>query len=352
MVRSGWKENGTAMFPWRVSRKLEWGRRFRLPGPVLVASLAAALGAGILLAQQPIIRVDVRLVHVLAVVKNKAGQLVGGLTKDDFEIYDNGAKQDVAIFERQSNQPLSVAILVDVSGSTAIDLKYEIDSGSRFIRTLLNEGNPQDAVALYTFDYQVTLEENFTHNATALQERLKRIHGEAGTSLYDAIYLAARQGLESRPGRKAMVIVSDGGNTTSSKDSHQALEAAQMADSVIYPVVVVPITNDAGRNVAGENVLTFMAQGTGGRPFFPTGGAQLDRAFEQIISELRTEYLLGFYPHDVPLTRDRFHKLTVKVKQLDLQVSARNGYYGEADSFSGSPQESIGIDPRPMRKKQ
>ena len=197
-------------------------------------------------------------------------------------------------------------------------------------------------MALYSFDYQVTLEQNFTHNFTLLEDRLKRIHGDAGTSLYDAIYLAARDGLEARPGRKAMVIVSDGGNTTSAKDSHQALDAAQMADAVIYPVVVMPITNDAGRNIGGENALTFMAQSTGGPALLPELGAVLDRAFSDIISELRTQYLLGFYPHDVPLTKDRFHKLAVRARQPDLRVSARNGYYGEAESFSASSQDSEG----------
>jgi Ca-activated chloride channel family protein len=286
-------------------------------------------------------------------VRNKAGQLVGGLRKEDFEIYDNGAKQEVSLFERQTNQPLSVALLIDVSGSTQIDLKYEVDSASKFLHALLSEGNPDDRVALYTFDYRVTLEQNYTHNLALLQDRLKKLHGEAGTSLYDAVYLAAREGLEARSGRKAMVIVSDGGNTTSSKDSHQALEAAQMADAVIFPVVTMPITNDAGRNIAGENVLTYMAQGTGGRPFFPTLGAQLDKAFADIIAELRTEYLLGYYPHNVPLTKDRFHKLTVKVQQPDLHVSARNGYYGEAESFSASSQEGgISVEPQQTRKKR
>ena len=106
-----------------------------------------------------------------------------------------------------------------------------------------------------------------------------------------------------------MVIVTDGGNTTSYKDSHQALEAAQLADAVIYPVVVMPIVNDAGRNIGGENLLTFMAQGTGGRTFLPSLGAQLDKAFRDIISDLRTEYLLGYYPHNVPPTKNRFHTL-------------------------------------------
>jgi Ca-activated chloride channel homolog len=314
-------------------------------------ALIAATAAVALAQEQPVIRVNVRLVHILATVKNKGGQLVGGLHKEDFEIFDNGAPQQVAVFERQTDQPLSIALLIDVSGSTAIDLKSEIDSAARFIRALLAEGNPKDQVALYTFDDRVSLEQNFTHNFTLLQERLKHIRGSAGTSLYDAIYLAAREGLEARSGRKAMVIVTDGGNTTSLKDSHQALEAAQMADSVIYPVVVMPITNDAGRNIGGEHVLTFMAQSTGGRSFPVASGASLDRTFSDIISELRTEYLLSFYPHDVPLTKDRFHKLTVRVKKPDLQVSARSGYYGEADTFSAS-SESGETSAESMAKKK
>jgi len=322
----------------------------RLVVPLLIAAAFAALAPA---QQPPLIRVNVRLVHILATVKNKAGQLAGGLRKEDFEIYDNGARQEVAVFERQTDQPLSIALLIDVSGSTAIDLKFEIDSASRFLHALLNEGNPKDQVAIYAFDDQVTLQQNFTHNFTLLQDKLKRIHGSAGTSLYDAVYLAAREGLEARSGRKAMVIVSDGGNTTSSKDSHQALAAAQMADAVIYPVVVMPITNDAGRNIGGENALTFIAQNTGGRPFFPTLGASLDRSFSDIVSELRTEYLLGFYPHDVPLTKDRFHKLSVRVKEPDLQVSARSGYYGEAEGFSASPQDGeVSVEPRDTRKKR
>jgi len=150
-----------------------------------------------------------------------------------------------------------------------------------------------------------------------------------------------------------MVIVSDGGNTTSAKSTQQALEAAQMADTVVYPVVVMPITNGAGRNTGGEHALTFIAQNTGGTPFFPMLGAQLDHDFNEIIAELRTEYLLGFYPHNVPLTRDRYHKLTVSVKRPDLRVSARGGYYGDAESFSPSSSGGdLSVDPRESRKKK
>src|SRR6185312_6621731 len=134
--------------------------------------------------------------------------------------------------------------------------------------------------------------------------------------------------------------------TTSFRDSHQALEAAHLADAVIYPVVVVPIVNNAGRNTGGENVFTFMAEGTGGRTFLPALGSQLDKAFRDIINDLRTEYLLGFYPHNVPLTKNRFHTLEVRVKSPELQVFARNGYYGEAEAKIGStPDARIALEP-------
>ena len=270
------------------------------------------------------------LVRVLATVKNPAGQLVGALNKEDFEILDNGVPQQIAVFERQTEQPLSVAMMVDASGSTAKDLKYEVDSVVRFFHALFAEGNPKDAVALYSFNYQVTLHNFFTHNEGPLEHSLRSITGEAGTSLYDAIYFASRH-LEDRDGRKVIVIVTDGGDTTSVKDFHAALDSAQLANASIYPVLVVPIENDAGRNLGGEHALTTMALGTGGRVFQPTLGAAMDSAFTEIIKDLRTQYLLAYYPKDVPLTKNRFHRLEVRTHRSDLRVTARNGYYGEAE---------------------
>ncbi len=303
--------------------------------------------------QQPVIRVEVNLVRIVATVKNQAGDLVGALRKEDFQVSDNGAPQEIAIFERQTDQPLSVALMVDTSGSTAKDLKYETDSALRFLKALLGEGNRDDTVSLFSFNWQISQNTNFTHSLVTLTNGLQKLHGEAGTSLYDAIYLASEQ-LESREGRKVMVIVTDGGDTTSSKNLKQALAAAQYADAVIYPVVVIPITNDAGRNIGGENALKFMADGTGGRTFLPSLGAELDRAFTDIIDELRTQYLLGFYPRNVPLTKDRFHKLEVRVKRPELRVSARNGYYGEAEGGSGAPDARTSIAPErtPEAKKK
>jgi Ca-activated chloride channel family protein len=171
--------------------------------------------------------------------------------------------------------------------------------------------------------------------------------------MYDAIYYAARD-LEPREGRKVIVVVTDGGDTVSKHDLQAALQEVQLADAVIYAIVVVPITNEAGRNIGGEHALQFMAEGTGGRTFLPSVGAALDRAFTDILTDLRTQYFLGFYPHDVPPTKNPFHKLDVHVNNPDLRVSARNGYYGEVEGVSGSPDERISISPerqQPKKKK-
>jgi len=290
---------------------------------------AALFAAAPVQPQDTVIRVNVRLVRMLVTVKDGNGRLIGSLNKNDFTIFDNGIKQDVAVFERQTEQPLSVAVLVDTSASTGIELRYELDSVSKFLKALLGEGNTSDTVALYSFNWQVNLLSSYTRRFARLDQQLKQLKSEGGTSLYDAIYLASRE-LELRDGRHVMVIVTDGGDTTSVKDFHQALEAAQLADVLLYPVLVVPITNDAGRNVGGENALTTLAAGTGGRVFLPTLGAELDRAFSDILRELRTQYLLGFYPKDVPLTKDRFHNLKVSVPGPSLRVITRSGYYGES----------------------
>lgn len=317
---------------------------FRRPASLL------ALTAALLTAQQPTFRADVSLVHVIATVKNSAGELVGDLGKDDFEVYDNGAKQEIAHFGKQSDQPLSVALLVDTSGSTAKDLAYETGAAAKFLRAILEESNPADRVALYSFNYDIE-QGGFTQNYAGLERRLRSLRGDAGTSLYDAVFYAARA-LEMREGRKAIVIMTDGGDTTSSRDLSAALKAAQIADAVIYPVVVLPITSQSGRNTGGEHALDFMARGTGGRTFYPAINAQLDKAFADIVRELRTQYVLGFYPKDVPLTKNPFHTLEVRTKSAELRVSARNGYYGESEGGGSPGPARISVDPERTTKKQ
>jgi Ca-activated chloride channel family protein len=317
--------------------------------PTFLSSVARllAVGSSILCslslptpAQESTFRVDVNLVRILATVKDNTGRLIGDLEKQDFTVLDNGAPQQVAVFERRTEQPLLVSLLIDNSGSTAKDLKYEIESVNRFLRALFSEGNPKDALALYSFNYEVRKLSHFTRNQSTLEHSLKGLKGEAGTSLYDAIFLAARE-LEDRDGRKVIVVVTDGGDTTSVKDFHGALKAAQRSDAVIYSILVMPITNDAGRNIGGENALTTMGERTGGRVFAPNLGPGIDKAFVDILKELRTQYLLGFYPKDVPLNADPFHKLEIKVRDSNLRVSSRNGYYGEIESSRRGAKISV-----------
>ncbi len=327
-----------------------------IPRAKTAGYLAAALCVGALLAQETAkFSSTVSLVRVVTTVRTQAGEIMGTLNKGEFEVYDNGVKQQVSVFEHQTEQALSVVLMVDTSGSTAKELKYEADSASRFFRALLGEGNTQDTAALYTFNWEVREQLSFTRDLRGLDSRLKLLHGEAGTAMYDAVYLGAQR-LEPRGGRKVIVVITDGGDTVSKVSVHKALEAAQLADAVIYAIVVMPITNDAGRNTGGEHALEFMARGTGGRTFQPTIGPELDKAFNAIITELRTQYLLGYYPKDVPPTKERFHKLEVRVLRPDLRVSARNGYYGEAEGgHVASPEERITVSPdrqpKPTKKR-
>lgn len=289
-----------------------------------------------------VFRSDVQLVRILATVKDRTGALVGSLEKDAFAVQDNGVPQRISVFERQTDQPLSVAILIDNSGSTAKDLKYETDSVTKFLRALLREGNPEDTVALYSFNWEVVKQNGFTRNVGVIERSLRALHGEAGTSLYDAILLASRD-IEDRRGRKVLVIVTDGGDTTSRSDFQRATEAAQVADAVIYPVLVVPVTNDAGRNIGGENALATMAQRTGGKVFSPSLGAALDQTFDQIIRDLRTQYLIGFYPKDVPPVKERFHALQIQINQPEFRVQARSGYYADAPRATTSAAGGVRI---------
>lgn len=289
--------------------------------------------------QEPVYKVEVRLVRVLVTVKNLAGELVGALDKDDFIILDEGVPQQIAVFERRSEQPLSIALLIDTSLSTAIELRYELDSVGKFLKAFLAEGNPQDALALYSFNYDVTRRTAFTRRVETLEAALKRLKPEGGTSLYDAICLAAEE-LERRSGRRAIVLITDGGDTTSVRSFHDALKAAHLADAVLYAVLVMPVKTDPGRNIRGENALTGLALGTGGRVFSPSVGPALDQAFAEILRELRTQYLLGFYPQRVPPVKDGFHRLEVRLRRTDLRAAARSGYYEESvPTRRGWPRE-------------
>lgn len=279
-------------------------------------------------AQETTFRSDVKLVRVLATVRDETGALVAGLDKDDFEITDNGAKQKIAVFERQTAQPLAVTLMVDISASTAKDMPLEIQSLHRFIDELFREGNTGDLASLYSFNDDVSLLANFTRDKARLKTALHRMKPEAGTSLYDALVLAAPS-LADRAGRRVMLVVTDGGDTTSKYTYQQALRKAIESEIAIYSILIQPIKNDAGRNMGGENALYSLAASTGGRVFLASVGPRLNDAFSGVLRALRSQYYLGFYPANVPLSKNPFHKLELRLTHPGLHAEARNGYYGD-----------------------
>src|SRR5205823_4525402 len=152
---------------------------------------------------------------------------------------------------------------------------------------------------------------SFSRREARLNAALREIHPDGGTSMYDALSLAS-DGLKDRQGRHVMIVVTDGGDTTSKTKYRDALEAVQRAKASIYSILVVPISNDAGRNTGGEHALETLAASTGGRVFSPSIGPQLDKAFNDILRDLRTQYLIGYYPRNLPVDAPAFHPVRVE----------------------------------------
>lgn len=293
-------------------------RRLLLTAPLLLGAQTP----------DPVLRVDVKLIRVLSSVRDPYGQLVGGLTQDDFQIFDNGVEQKIAVFERSTTQELSIVVMLDISASVAKDLKYETEAALRFARSVFKEGNPDDSIALITFNHEVDLIAGFTRRIQRLENALRNIRTGSGTSLYDAFWLASEE-LEGREGRKVIICVSDGGDTASFKKFNSANIAVQRAQAAVYPILVTPITNDAGRNIGGENAMQLIAERSGGRVLQPSTYDKLSQSFEEVLRDLRTQYLLAFYPKNLSPTTNRFHRLEVKTSRPGLRISARNGYYEE-----------------------
>lgn len=293
---------------------------------LLCLLLALSLSAAQSSPESPTFSVKVNLVRLLVSVRAPSGAPLTTLNKQDFRVFDSGMPQDLAVFERNTSLPLSVAVLIDTSGSTQKDLHYEVDSVQRFVPTLLASGNAEDTFALFSFNWRTSLEVDFSRSQKRAERALHALHGEGGTSLYDAIYLAS-DALTGREGRHVIIVVTDGGDTTSYKKYDDALAAAQRADAVMYPVVVIPIEADAGRNTGGEHALATLAASTGGRTFYPEGFDKLDAALNEILHDLRTQYLLGFYPANVREQHHLFHQVKVQVQDPSLQVMTRSGYY-------------------------
>lgn len=278
--------------------------------------------------QTPTIKVNVKLVNVFASVADKDGAPYADLHKEDFRIFEDGIEQKLSVFERESGLPLSIVMALDTSMSTRKDLPLEVASARRFAHDILR---PVDAISLYNFSTYVSLALPFTNDERRLDAALAHLQTGAATALYDAIYLSA-QSLEYRQGRKVIVLISDGGDTMSKTDYQEALRAAQISEAIIYSIIMVPIESDAGRDVGGEHALIQLSQDTGGKYYYATSLTQLDAAFRQISDELRTQYLLAYYPSS--RVGAEFRRISVELTaeakqraQRELFVRHRAGYY-------------------------
>jgi Ca-activated chloride channel family protein len=298
---------------------LEWGTIF---GLLLGLLLAAPLAA-----QETTLHVDVKLVSVFVNVADHNGALVGGLKRDDFALFEDGRPQDIAVFERQSELPLSLTLAIDTSGSVRKDMSEEAGAARRFAHAILR---PQDQMSVLQFATEVRELTPFTNKLALIDHGLGQLRGDWATALYDAIYLGSER-LGAKEGRKVLIVVSDGDDTAKSTTYAQALEQALRNEVMIYSVIDVPIEASAGRDLGGEHALITLAEQTGGKHFY-VGDGGLDKAFAQVSDDLRTQYLIGYYPrHQLPGTT--FHRITVTVPRAApdaFNIRHRTGYYAEA----------------------
>jgi len=272
--------------------------------------------------QQEPFRVEVETVNVLVSVHDKqTGKFVSDLVLDDFEIYENGVRQKVTNFSRQTDLPLSIALCVDTSSSVKIKLDFEKEAATDFIYSVMRSS---DRALLAEFDTGVTLLHDFTNNPNDLTREIGRLRAGGGTSLYDAIYLVSEQKMLDTPGRKVLVILSDGADLTSGYTFEDALKMAFMAEAAIYAISTTRFGADIDHE--GDNALKQLAEGTGGRVYLPYSTDQLTKAFKAINEELRNQYNLAYVP--INKKKDgRFRKLEVKVGRDDTIVYHRKGYY-------------------------
>ncbi|HEX5235190.1 MAG TPA: VWA domain-containing protein [Silvibacterium sp.] len=283
--------------------------------------------------QAPPIRVNVRLVNVFVNVTDANGGPVGGLNKQDFILSEDGRPQTIAYFERDTDMPLWIVLAIDTSGSTRKDLPVERAAARNFVHALLR---PADRLDLMDFNSDVREVVPFTANAGRIDSGLNNLDYGPATALYDAIYLAS-QSLAPHHGRKVLLLISDGGNTESGVDYPQALEAARRGDVMVYSIIDLPIMADAGRDTEGEHAMITMSQDTGGKYYYANAGNLRD-VFRKVSEDLRTQYLLGYYPDREVAGADYserdFRSITVKLVNTAQAngyfVQNRTGYYADA----------------------
>lgn len=269
------------------------------------------------------IRIESNLVSILVSVIDAKGEPIADLTPDAFELSEEGRPQKIERFEAQTDRPLDLVLMVDSSMSTFKDVKIETDAAAHFIHQVVR---PSDTLGVFEFSERVTELADFSNDVPRLQSSLKRILLGSGTSLYDAVVLGSNALRRRVPGRRrAIVLVTDAGETTSYSKFDDARRAAIASDALLYSIVIRPIKSESGRETAGEHALITITDSSGGAVFILDSLDQIDAMFERINRELRTQYLLGYYPNPVPPPGSDRH-VQVKVKAGDV-VRYRKEYF-------------------------
>src|SRR5713226_8019695 len=274
-------------------------------------------------AQRGRIRVNVNLVNVLVSVLDEHNRPAPDLPREAFQLFEEGVRQKIDVFESETSQPLDLALMIDSSLSAHKEITFEQEAAAHFIRQVLRTG---DRLAVFSFDENVTQVAAFSDNVPALQTAVRRIPPGAGTSIYDAVLLGSRA-LQSRGDdrRRVIILVTDAGETTSRADFDAARKEAVRSNSLLYTIVVRPVKNESGRNTAGEHALETMTDTTGGAMFYPDSAQELGAIFDRIDRELRTQYLLAYYPTPRgPASTYRF--LQVAVTPNTYKVRHRKSY--------------------------
>ena len=320
----------------------------------LVFALATALSAQVQLtkpAEQDLpasIKVDVDVVNILTSVRDKRGGLVSNLEKQDFTILEDGKPQTIKYFTRETDLPLTIGLLVDVSGSQRNLIEIERNAASQFFSQVLRK---KDEAFLISFGEEAELLQDYTGSPRLLSEGLRQLQVSSGVSgigpgpvptagqprgtvLYDAVYLAANDKLKTEVGRKVIVVITDGVDQGSRLSINQAIESAQKSDAVIYSIDYYDpgaygggfgygITFGGG---GGEGALKKMSEETGGHVFRVDRKHTLDQVFKELQDEMRSQYAIGYTPTND--TKDgSYRKIDIKLSSKDLKAQARKGYY-------------------------
>ncbi len=294
----------------------------------------------------PTLKVTTQVVNVYSIVREKKGRLISDLKKEDFELFEDGARQQIRYFSRETDTPLTMGILIDTSPSQVRVLGIEQEEAKRFLHQVMRP--KKDLTCVIHFDLEVELIQDFTDNLSYLARAIDDtvIRGGAsgplpsplptssvgGTHLYDAVYLASREMMKGQVGRKVLIVLSDGVDQGSSVKRQRAIEAAQKADVIIYSVDVPDPSFywRRGGGFRGSSSLKKFSEQTGGQVIRVKSPEKTAAAFQEIADELRTQYLLGYTPTNI--NRDgSFRRIRVKVRGRNLKIQARNGYYAPGE---------------------